>query len=119
MEVGSSLDIIQWNCRSIKKNVDRKEELKSLLRTRRPHICCISETWLDDQIRTPSIKGYSKVYRKDRPNKEGGGLMILTRDDTKSKHVNLNIDQDNKIEAQAIEIILKHSADVWRFIISK
>ena len=103
-----TLSIIQWNCRSIKKNVDRNEELKNLLHTRRPHVCCISETWLDEQVITPNFKGYSITYRKDRLNREGGGLIMLIRDDVKTKNIRLNIDQDNKIEAQAIKLMLKH-----------
>ena len=69
--------IAQWNCRSIKKNYDRKDELKNLLNDKTPHICCVSETWFDENTVTPQFKGYTKIYRKDRQNGEGGGLITL------------------------------------------
>ena len=109
MEEESLLSIIQWNCRSIKKNTDRKEELKDLLRKRKPHVCCVSETWFDDSVKTQNIAGYSKTYRKDRPNGGGGGLIMLVRDDIKTKNVNLNLHQRSIIEAHAIEVTVERN----------
>ena len=100
------MDIVQWNCRSIKKNIDRRDELKNLLKDRTPHVCCVSETWLDENINTPVFKGYTKIYRKDRTDGEGGGIITLVRHDVKTAEVHLNTHQDSIIEAQAIEITL-------------
>ena len=104
-----ALNIIQWNCRSIKENVARRTELRILLQTRKPHICCISETWLSENIKTPNIKNYTRIFRKDRADREGGGLMTLIRDDIKATHVQINTNQNSNIEAQAVEIHLTHN----------
>ena len=101
------LNIVQWNCRSIKNNPARREELKKLTQLKQPHILCISETWLTEDIPTPKISGYTKTFRKDRPNRDGGGLIILAREDTKVDNFQINCRQNSKIEAQAIEITLK------------
>ena len=99
-----SLNIIQWNCRSIKKKTARREELKKLPQSKHPHILCISETWLADNTRAPNFKGYTKTFRKDRPNRGGGGLITLVRDDIKADIIQINSRQNSEIEAQCIEI---------------
>ena len=62
--------LAQWNCRSIKKK---------LLNDKTPHICCVSETWFDENTVTPQFIGYTKIYDKDRQNGEGGGFKMVKR----------------------------------------
>ena len=101
-----ALNVVQWNCRSIKQNPVRREELKMLILKYKPHILCISETWLTKEIKTPEFQGYKNIFRKDRVNKEGGGLLILTREDIKADNIQINCRQNSIIEAQSIEITL-------------
>ena len=54
----------------------------------------------------PIIAGYSKTYRKYRPNGGGGGLIMLIRDGIKTKNLNINIHQRSIVEAQAVEITI-------------
>ena len=106
-----SLNIFQWNCRSIRENMARRAQLLLLAYTHKPHILCVSETWLLQDMPTPDVRGYKEVARKDRPNRDdrvGGGLLILARDDIKAEEIDINIRQNSVIEAQAIEITLKH-----------
>ena len=44
--VYKSLKIIQWNCKSVNAP-GRTQELKVLIYKEKPHIACISETWLN------------------------------------------------------------------------
>ena len=103
-----SLNLFQWNCRSIKENPVRRAELKVLAYAHKPHILCISETWLTQEKPTPDLIKYPKSFRKDRPNREGGGLLTIVREDIIAREIDINTRQDSKIEAQAIEITLKH-----------
>ena len=102
-----SLNVVQWNCRSIKNNPTRREELRMLTLKYKPHILCISETWLTQETKTPEFKGYTRTFRQDRTNREGGGLLILTREDIKVDSIQINSRQNSIIEAQGIEITLK------------
>ena len=96
------LKIIQWNCKSVNAT-GRLSELKVLVYSKKPHIACISETWLNVH-NSVNIKGY-KILRKDRIRDHAGGLMFLVREDIGFR--NFNIDNiSNIIEAQAIEISL-------------
>ena len=101
-----TLKVIQWNCKSIKKNPSRRAELSRLINYQRPHIMCISETWLDPSIKTPNFKGYSKILRKDRVSRDGGGLMMLIRDDLPTKEVPIINQQGSILEAQVVEVTL-------------
>ena len=74
--VYESLKIIQWNCKSVNAP-GRTQELKVLIYKEKPHIACISETWLN-QSKSISAIGY-KVIRKDRADAVGGGLLFLIR----------------------------------------
>ena len=100
-----TLNIIQWNCKSVHA-VGRLSELRVLIASKKPHIACISETWLNEHKKTVNIKGY-KTFRKDRPRQHAGygGLMFLIREDVGFNHFNID-NISNIIEAQAIEISL-------------
>ena len=57
------LEIFQWNCRSI-GIPGRAVELDKSLDEVKPHIACISETWLKANSKLMDFKGYT-VSRKD------------------------------------------------------
>ena len=102
------LNIIQWNCRSIKQNISRIIELRELLRTQNPHIACINETWLEEGIKTPIFQGYTRVYRKDRIGREGGGVLTLVKDGVSVDHTPIHSPRGSILEAQAVEITAAH-----------
>ena len=59
-------------------------------------------------MKTPNFIGYHTVFRKDRANGEGGGLLTLIRDDMKCEPRALNLPQNTRLEAQAVDIYLAH-----------
>ena len=79
-----------------------------MLYTKKPHILCLSETWLKPGKETPKIKGYKTSHRKDRENREHGGLLTYVRDDIKCEAKTINMPQNTHMEAQAFEIHLAH-----------
>src|SRR6218665_1922947 len=99
-----ALTIMQWNARSLLNN---KEQLKNFLfnTPNPPDVVCIEETFLKEKHQSPRINGYD-IIRKDRTNKEQGGLAIYIK-------IGLNFNvlsiQDNmNLEAQGIEIKTIH-----------
>ena len=70
-----NLKIVQWNCKSIKA-AGRTEELKVLICKDKPHVACISETWLNQDSNPIIITGY-KVLRKDRTDRGEGAYFFL------------------------------------------
>ena len=76
MEVNDKiLKIMQWNCRSI-GTPGRAIELDKSLGEKKPHIACISETWLKVNSKLMKFRGY-KILRKDRPGGGGGGAFYF------------------------------------------
>ena len=69
------LKVLIVNCHSI---VDKKPELENLIETTQADIILGTESWLKDEHLSTAIfpKGF-KVYRKDRSNRDGGGVFIL------------------------------------------
>ena len=61
------------------------EILNYLNNIKEPFALGLSETWLDNSVTDASIspKGY-QVYRRDRPNKRGGGIVAYVRDSIRS-----------------------------------
>ena len=64
MEGQAPLKILQWNCRSIKENIDRRCELIGLIYKEQPHRACISETWLSENNPIPRINGYTTIRKE-------------------------------------------------------
>ena len=86
----------------------RRSETKILAYTKRPHILCLSETWLTPTKPTPNFIGYNTKFRKDRTNGRGGGLLTLIRDDIKCEPRALIPPQGLELEVQAFDIHLAH-----------
>ena len=101
------LVVLQWNCKSINAP-GRYTECDNLIKAIKPHIVLLSETWLHPDKNISKFKNYNTTYRKDRPAREGGGLLMLVRDDLRHKSLQVNPIVNSMIEAQAIEIYLAH-----------
>ena len=79
--LNTNLRILYWNARSI----SHKKELKKILQNVDIFVCV--ETWLNDDDTWCNndvnngvfdITGF-KTFRKGRPNRQGGGILILIR----------------------------------------
>ena len=68
---------------------------------------CISESWLKNHSKPTEFLGYHEI-RKDRQGRDGGGLLFLVKDKLKYQHITVNMNQNSKMEADAIEITLAH-----------
>ena len=68
------LSVLYFNARSLLPKID---ELRALTLVYKPHLICIVETWLDNQILNTEIciDGYD-IVRLDR-NRQGGGVLIF------------------------------------------
>ena len=68
--------------------------------TEKPHVLCISETWLKEDDNTINIMGFTPIDRQDRIDRErdkGGGLLTLIRDDVKAEKKILNMPQNSRL----------------------
>jgi len=77
------------NARSIKKIDGRQHKLrefKELLFTLNPSILAVSETWLTKNILSTEIATPEEftIYRKDRIDRKGGGVLLLVEPNIKS-----------------------------------
>ena len=79
-----NLNIIQANVRSIYAP-GRYAETKIMAYSKKPHLICISESWLKNNSKPTDLIGYHEI-RKDRQGRDGGGLIILVNDNLKYKH---------------------------------
>ncbi|OXU18750.1 hypothetical protein TSAR_014571 [Trichomalopsis sarcophagae] len=73
MHTNKNTKILYWNPRSI---VNKKEELIRI--TENIEICIIVESWLNDRHKNFNIPSF-KTVRKDRNYGNGGGILILLR----------------------------------------
>ena len=65
----NSILLLLWNARSI---TGKKEEIQKILDDNKPHVTCITETWLKHRD-TIHLNGY-EIIRKDRDfGRTGGG----------------------------------------------
>ena len=78
------LMIMYFNAQSLLPKMDK---LRALIGTQNPHIVCIVETWLSNDISDNeiSLEGF-QVLRLDR-NRHGGGMLIFVHDSLVSKVV--------------------------------
>lgn len=104
----SQLLIIHWNARSLYTNL---LEFKIYLYLKKPHLVCITESWLI-KSRNPTFINYVS-YRKDRHNARGGGMLILCRADISHSLININPFHPSNLEFQAIRLnFSSHSIDI-------
>jgi hypothetical protein len=68
------MKVLYTNCQSI-ANPTKIQELNLLLSETNPEILLLTETWLSERIRFKIWEKYA-VFRKDRENRLGGGVLI-------------------------------------------
>lgn len=71
-----NLNVICFNCKSL---YSRLSELKIYIYSKKPHVVCLSETWLFGDV-TPNFINYRSFW-KNRSEGRGGGVGILIRND--------------------------------------
>ncbi|XP_035697779.1 uncharacterized protein LOC118430852 [Branchiostoma floridae] len=66
------------------------DELSLILNSSEAHIAVVTETWFSEDLpaEATSIEGYS-VFRRDRPNKRGGGVAVFVNNSITAKPLNL------------------------------
>ena len=103
----TNLRILYWNARSLKQ---KKEELKKMLQNVDVFVCV--ETWLhdaanwidnDDNNMTFDVSGF-KTFRKDRLNRQGGGILILIRSHFAYSVIKNLTSPDNTVEIAGLTI---------------
>ena len=72
----------------------------------KPHIACLCETWLKS-TREPVFINYTSVF-KHRPDRAGGGIAVLIRNDFHYTLKDLDMYPEGKLEIQGITVHNKH-----------
>ena len=95
-----NLNILHLNAESIRNKIDVVESESIGY-----DIVCITESWLNDSIESDSIMltGFSKPYRKDRPDGYGGVMIYVSENLTAVERPDLDIPQ-----LEAIWVEIKH-----------
>lgn len=102
------LNILAWNCHSL---YPKLSEFKIRLYATRPHVAVLCETWMK-ATREPTFINYTTVF-KHRPDRIGGGLAFLIRNDLSFDDINLIPYADGNLEVQAIQLFgSKHNLDI-------
>ena len=95
----STLNIVTWNCHSLYANLS---PFKIFLYSTKPHIVCLCETWLVED-RLPAFVNYTSFF-VCRPQRNGGGLAILARNDLCVARKNIDAFPDGHLECQAVSV---------------
>ena len=66
-------------------------------------VVSICETWLNDSVMSAEILTGYNIYRKDRPGRTGGGVLIAVKSDIRSSH-RKDLERDN-IEFAVVELV--------------
>ena len=93
------LNMLVWNCHSI---YNKLSNFKIKLYSNRPHVVCLTETWIKDN-REPCFINYSK-YLCNRETGQGGGLAILIRNDLINAKKDVTPFPNGYLEVQAVLI---------------
>ncbi|CAH2108797.1 unnamed protein product [Euphydryas editha] len=84
-----SLNVIQWNCRSLLPKIT---DLECYLYKENMHICICSESWLSEDKHV-SITGVN-CFRKDRSD-GFGGLIIFVHNSIRAKMLDISLPHNN------------------------
>ena len=78
---GSTINRIKIMYTNVDGLVSSAKEVRDYLQDKKPELVCLTETKLTSEIQIRfNAEGYN-TWRRDRKNKGGGGVMILTRKD--------------------------------------
>ena len=86
--------------------MSKLSDFKIRLYTIKPHVVCLSGTWLREN-REPSFINYCAFY-KHRHEQAGGGIAILVRSDLAIRDKTLVYFPGGKLEIQTITIMCDH-----------
>lgn len=96
----STLMVVQWNAQGLNSKIS---EVKNFIYEKQPHIVAICETWLNKEI-DYVFKNYHRPFRKDRPNRQRGGIAFLVRRDLQTVEFELHNYQNGKLEYLATSV---------------
>lgn len=92
--------IVQFNCNGV---FPRLSELRLYMYHKKPDIVCLCETRVAPAMSEPHFAGYQSVWRH-RPNRGGGGLCILVRNDIPFSVSDLIPFQNGQLEFQSVRL---------------
>ena len=81
-------------------------------------VVCVCETWLNDSILSSEILPGYTIYRRDRLNRTGGGVLVAVKDNIRStRHAELESENTELIviELIVIELIIPNSKSVFLY----
>ena len=109
----TGLNVLYLNARSIKafvpldddpsRKVCKMSILQELVYSNDYDVVSICETWLNDSVMSAEILTGYNIYRKDRPGRTGGGVLIAVKSDIRSSH-RKDLERDN-IEFAVVELV--------------
>ena len=99
--IRSKLNVCGTNANGINS---KKESLRNLLYTDKPHVFMIQETKLG-RTKQFQLDDY-EIFEKARKNKSGGGVMIGIKKDIEGTPVNVS-PEDEDVEIVVVELQLK------------
>ena len=67
--------------------MNKQAELSALVDYHKPQIVAITETWLNDSIKFSAFSNDYNVYRCDRKNARGGGVLLAVKSNLQCKFV--------------------------------
>ena len=81
------------------KNID---QLRLFCETHKPHVLCLNETKLDNEIRDEDlvIEGFHSIYRKDRDRHGGGVAMFISEEIKFLKQEDLETDFESLLTVE-------------------
>jgi len=106
MPLQKAIKIQQWNCHSLRNKLSN---FKLHLYSTKPHVACLSETWLN-QNTEPHFINYSTVFKHRDCGLGGGGLAILIHSDISFLEIPLQPFPAGALEVQGIKVFLKNSS---------
>jgi hypothetical protein len=116
----TGLNVLYLNARSIKAFVSLDDDpsrkickmsiLQELVYSNDYDVVSICETWLNDSVMSAEILTGYNIYRKDRPGRTGGGVLIAVKSDIRSSH-RKDLERDN-IEFAVVELVKDYNKSV-------
>ena len=103
MSIQKEIKVLQWNCHSLRSKLSN---FKLHLYTTRPHIVCLTETWLASSFE-PCFINYTAIYKHRDANHAGGGLAILVRSDVPFTSLAINPFNQGKLEILGLTVFLQ------------
>ena len=106
----SCVRILQTNIRSV---MNKRDELEELAARESPSLIALTETWLNADVMDSEIAvpGYS-IFRCDRSTRNGGGVMLLVREEYTSYLLHSSSDIDGYYEGVWCKVKLSQNGYV-------